>query len=75
MRHHRLRAKLDAYVDGELHSGEREAVGAHLRLCWACSGYVQLVALIHVALQVRREPADSLPAVRLRRFAERLGKT
>jgi anti-sigma factor RsiW len=72
LRHHRLRARLDAYVDGELDAAARAAVGAHLRTCWGCSGYVELFLLVHVALHRRREPLESLAVVRLRRFADRL---
>lgn len=72
VRHLYLRARLDEYVDGELDSAARATVAEHLRTCWGCSGYVQLFLLVNVALHRRRERADSLPVVRLRRFAERL---
>lgn len=37
----RIRARADAYLDGELEPAAREAVAAHLAGCPACAGYVR----------------------------------
>ena len=66
---------LDGYVDGELDSRARREVGAHLRMCWGCSGTVQILLLVRAALRRRHAATDSLPVARLRRFARTVSRS
>lgn len=72
--HHRLKALVEAYVDGELRPSEAELVRAHLAECWWCSGDEQTHRLVRVALHRRRDRTVSLPVARLRRFVRGLGR-
>lgn len=70
----RLRALVEAYVDGELTGPQRRAVATHLTECWNCSADADTLKLIKHSLRTGplRAP-DFLARHRLRRFALRLG--
>lgn len=73
LRHVRLRGEVEAYVDGQLTGAHRTRVAAHVGVCWACSGSLELLQLIKASL--RRSPQRtpvSLASARVRRFAHQL---
>lgn len=72
-RHWLLGRLIGPYVDGELPPRERQAVAAHLRECWRCSGDADAARLIKRSLREapQRAPA-SLAEARLRHYAGRL---
>jgi len=70
--HLRLRSKVQAYVDGELHGPAAKRVRVHLTQCWWCSGEAQTHRLVRVALRRRRDSVPSLPVERLRRFVREI---
>jgi anti-sigma factor RsiW len=56
-----IRRQLDAYQDGELVSGARSRVGAHLRGCEPCSRQVEALARLRTTLAL--DAADPSEAV------------
>ncbi len=73
--HLRLRSRVQAYVDGELDVPTAQAVSAHLRECWWCSGEAQTHRLVRGSLRRRGEGLSSLPVARLRRFVRDLDRS
>lgn len=53
LRHRRLRALLDAFVDGELDGTTARTVDRHVRTCWWCSGEVHTQRLVAAVLRRR----------------------
>lgn len=60
--HRRVRAMVDAYVDGELEVRDARVVRAHLRDCWWCSADAQTHRLVRASLR-RRGTLVVLPVV------------
>jgi anti-sigma factor RsiW len=66
--HRRMRRAVSAYLDGELDGAAAEAVSAHLRECWACSGDAELMRMVKKSLRdLASRHRDALTVMRLRR--------
>lgn len=73
--HRRMKRALSAYVDGELDAPTSDAVAAHLRECWDCSGDAEIIRMVKRSLRTLGDrERDALGALRVRRFASQLGR-
>ncbi|MPY91855.1 MAG: hypothetical protein GEV08_01985 [Acidimicrobiia bacterium] len=71
----RMKHTVSAFLDGELEPSVMAKVEAHLRRCWECSSDYELGRLVKSSLRnLATRDRDALAAMRLRRFAARLGR-
>lgn len=76
IRHLRVRRDIEAFLDGELDSARARRVRDHVSECWPCSGHLELMGLVRVALRrSHREEPSSLALRRLTRFSSGLTRT
>jgi hypothetical protein len=71
LEHHEVSELIPWYVNARIGDGERQRVDAHLRVCAACRGELQLQQQVHAAMTA--DPGvEYIPAASLKRLNERL---